>query len=1048
MLVRHPVALPAPRRSWLAVAASAALLAATLLEAGPGIAAGPSAADRFTRVDGGGTFSGFTPQSLDKSPATFMLELAAVPVTVADANVGNKMSKAQKDALKAQLKAAQGPVQKAAMAAGARVVGSYQLVYDGVQVQSTVDRAAALASIPGVVAIHRMTPVEPDNVHGVPLVGAPAVWGGVAGLHGEGIKIGVIDTGIDYTHADFGGPGTVAAYQAALAADTAAANPAYFGSGAPKVKGGTDLVGDGYNASGTGSQLTPNPDPNPLDCNGHGTHTSGTAAGFGVLDSGTTYGGPYNASTISSHGWFVGPGVAPKADLYAIRVFGCAGSTNVVVGAIEWAVANGMDVINMSLGSPFGGADDPDAVASDNAAKAGVIVVASSGNEGPNPYVTGSPAASSRAISVAASDPTASFPAAHLAIAGGPTINAIDANGYPFTDGTTYTIKVIYSAPDVISLGCSAAADGGASSLPPNTIIVVARGTCARVAKAIFGQQAGAAAVIMVNSSSAFPPFEGPITSDPDPAGPPLFGGFAYTVTIPFFGVTGGPTPSTSANGAALRAADGTTITATNFNLANPGYLGIASFSSGGPRSGDSWLKPDVTAPGVSIASAGMGTGFGPAILSGTSMAAPHTTGMAALVRQAHPGWGSVEAWKAAIVNTADPALVAGYTTRRAGSGFIQAPPAVATNVVAKGDPGTATLNFGFAEFTANYAKTDTVHLRNYGGSAVTFDVASARDAGHPHSLAMGSSVTVPANGSADFSVTLSVPVATAGDSSAFNDVAGLIRFTPRSGGNNGIALDVPYYFVPQANAKVMTSLNGSSLKMTGTAVATVKNGGGAIAGTADWYAWGITDPKDVGGGSADVRAVGVQSFPGLVVFAVNAWGSASNAAMNEYDIDVDVNGDNVADYVVFMADHGLVTAGAVDGLPGAFVFDVTHGSTSFAGYLATAPFNGRTAEIPALVSQLCHSGSPCLSNTNPRFTYQVIGFGRDGSIDVTGAAKYNIATQAVSQGMFDVVNPGGKATETLSINAAEQALTPALGFMVVSLDNRAVDELQLIRAP
>jgi minor extracellular serine protease Vpr len=1039
-------------RSWRRAAALAAT-SVLLVSFGDAalISAAPAGTGRFTAIDGG-TISGFVPKSLSTVQGTYMLQLAGDPVTVADANAGHVLSKAQKDTLKSQLKQAQGPVSDRAKSLGAKILGSYQLAYNGVKVQAAASKVADLASIPGVIGVHAMTPVAPDNTHGVPLVGAPAVWDGLAGLHGEGIKIGIIDTGIDYTHADFGGSGNPADYTAAHAAETSAANPVWFGPGAPKVKGGTDLVGDSYNANPASAayQPIPHPDPNPLDCFGHGSHVAGTAAGFGVLSDGTTYAGPYDATTVASHTWNVGPGVAPKADLYAIRVFGCAGSTNVVVDAIEWAVANDMDVINMSLGSPFGGADDPDAVASDNASNDGVIVVASAGNNGPNPYTDGSPATATRAISVAANDPSQSFPGAHLAISTDGTINAIVANGFPFTDGTQYTIKVIYSTtnPSALSLGCSAAADGGLNSLPPNTIIVVARGTCARVAKAIFGQQAGAAAVIMVNNSAGLPPFEGQITGDPDPPGPPLFGGFAYNVTIPFFGVGGGATPSTSTNGTTLRASDGATITATNFNLTNPGYLAPASFTSGGPRSGDSWLKPDVTAPGVSIASVGIGTGTGSAIMSGTSMAAPHTAGMAALVRQAHPSWDSVASWKAAIVNTADPALVAGYSTRIAGSGFIQAPGAVATNVVASGDAGTATLNFGFDEFVGDYAKTKTVFLQNFGSSAVTFNVGTANDAGRLHSIGLASSVTVPADGKATLDVTLGVPVATVGNSDALRDVAGLITFTPQGGGNNGVALRVPYYFVPQANAKIMTSMNNSSLKKTGAATATVRNGGGAITGTADWYAWGLSDPKDTGGGSADVRAVGIQAFPGVVAFAVNTWGSASNSAMNEFDIYVDVNGDGHDDYVVFSADEGAVTTGTSDGRTGAFVFDLrTSGLTN--AFLADAPFNGRTLVIPALVSQLCRSGSPCLSAGSPRLTYHVFGFGRDGSVDaVAGPAKFNAFTPAISNGMFDVVAPGSAATETVSINSTESALTPALGLMIVSHDNRAVDEVQLISAP
>ena len=91
---------------------------------------------------------------------------------------------------------------------------------------------------------------------------------------------------------------------------------------------------------------------------------AGSAAGFGVLADGTTYAGPYNQTT-HDNAFTVGPGVAPRADLYAIRVFGCAGSTSVVPEALEWAVDNDMDVVNMSLGSSFGTADDASAAATD-----------------------------------------------------------------------------------------------------------------------------------------------------------------------------------------------------------------------------------------------------------------------------------------------------------------------------------------------------------------------------------------------------------------------------------------------------------------------------------------------------------------------------------------------------------------------------------------------------------------------------------------------------------------------------------------------------------
>ncbi len=199
----------------------------------------------------------------------------------------------------------------------------------------------------------------------------------------------------------------------ALASDTLPANPAWFGPGAPKVKGGIDLVGDDYNADPTSARRTSRFRIRTRT-RSTATATARTPRARRPASASWRTGTRTPARTTrrpsSGNSWIVGPGVAPKADIYAVRVFGCEGSTDVVVDAIEWAVANDMDVINMSLGSPFGAPDTPDAVASTNAARDGVIVVASSGNNGGNAYITGSPASSPGAISVAASDPTQAIP--------------------------------------------------------------------------------------------------------------------------------------------------------------------------------------------------------------------------------------------------------------------------------------------------------------------------------------------------------------------------------------------------------------------------------------------------------------------------------------------------------------------------------------------------------------------------------------------------------------------------------------------------------------
>src|SRR5216117_3274592 len=672
----------------------------------------------------------WTPLGVSKAPVTVVVQLAGDSVAEQQANAGRKLDRDEKERIKGQLKSQHDGMRGSIESVGGTVIANYRAAYNGIKVRIAADRVKELAALPGVVAVRPLQLMKPNNLRGIPLIGAPSVWQNL-GLHGEGVKIAIIDTGIDYTHANFGGPGTKAAFEAAAATSTEPANTALFGPAAPRIKGGFDFVGDAYDAGAPANspKLIPHPDENPLDCNGHGSHVAGTAAGSGITSAGATYTGPYNATIVTPANFSVGPGVAPKADLYALRVFGCEGSTDVTVDAIDWAVDHDMDVINMSLGSPFGSKDDPSAVASTNAAKAGVIVVASAGNSGFSPYITGSPATADGAISVAANDPYPNFPGATLTFSG-TTIPAINANGFALSGSSTFNVKVVKNADETLSLGCSVAAFGG--PLPPNTIAVVNRGTCARVAKAIFGQQAGAAVVVMVNNAAGFPPFEGPITSNPDDGTP-------FKVTIPFLGVRG-PFTTASSDGAKLfAAANGTATTVAAASIVNPGFTGFASFTSGGPRTGDSGLKPDVTAPGVSIISTAIGTGNSGAALSGTSMASPHVAGVAALTRQAHPTW-RVADIKAAIVNTGRPSGVAGYSTSLGGTGLVQPASSTATQVVARteGQRFGASLNFGFAEFSDRFRRTKDISLRNHGSSDAIFNVAQAAASGSPHSVSLG----------------------------------------------------------------------------------------------------------------------------------------------------------------------------------------------------------------------------------------------------------------------------------------------------------------------
>jgi hypothetical protein len=437
---------------------------------------------------------------------------------------------------------------------------------------------------------------------------------------------------------------------------------------------------------------------------------------------------------------------------------------------------------------------------------------------------------------------------------------------------------------------------------------------------------------------------------------------------------------------------------------------------------------------------------------------------VAVLTRQAHPSW-SVADIKAAMVNTGDPSGVFGYRTSLGGTGLVQPAKSVATQSVAYpagGTPFDVALNFGLQELKSDFSQTKSVKIDNNGSSAATFNVTQAVPSGSPHTVSFSaSSVTVPAHGSASVDVTLNVPAATAGSANggglSFHEVAGLVTLTPAAGSNNGVTLRVPYYLVPRPQAAVSTKVD---LQVGATATATVSNKAGApIAGDADFYAWGLADGKDKGNAANDVRAVGVQSFPfpsgtnplrRIISFAVNTYDAWSNASTNEFDIYVDVDGDGTYDYIVVGADQGAVQTGTYNGLMGAFVYS-TRSKGAVINFLATAPTDGSTAELPVLSSALCRANEPCLDGTtNTRITYRAVSFDvSNGGVDeVDGTGHYNPWHEAITTGGFaGGVAPGASdSSNDVTIDSTEWAQTPAMGLMIVTLDNKnGSDEAQLV---
>jgi subtilisin family serine protease len=642
---------------------------------------------------------------------------------------------------------------------GATVLYRTQRVYNGIAARVDASKLNEIAGLPGVKAIHPLIRHERSNEFSVRLIGAPSLWQGAGAppeLTGAGLKIAIIDTGVDYIHTGFNGSGLQADYNRN---NTRAITetPSLFPTA--RVVAGYDFAGDDY----TGFN-TPAPDPDPMDCNGHGSHVAGTAAGNGVLTNGAAFTGPYNDPDLYINNDFeIGPGVAPQASIVALRVFGCDGSTELVSEAIEWAVdPNGdgnfndrVDVINMSLGSDFGYENDSTSVAANNAVQVGTIVVASAGNDGDSYFITGSPGSASRVISVASSVDAAN-------VLDGFRVNSAPINGiyaasnsaaYNWASSNPVTGTLVY--PPTQRTGCQAFTPANAALINGKIVLLDwTDGECGSVTRGANSVAAGAIGAILVDNSNAFDLF---IT------------GSAVIPMVSTF----------KAIGDILKTEVGTgTVDVTlsdEFTAIAPVIIPdlidtLSSFSSRGARRNGSALKPDISAPGDTIFSVGALSGSEGANISGTSMAAPHVAGAMALMRQLHPTW-TIEELKALVMNTALnnlrsdlPASAALFPPSRIGAGRIDLPLAAESQVVAY-DPaggGLVSVSFGNTEVLGTASATRTVRVFNKGAAPVTYNLAyvpSTTIPGVTYSLS-AASVTVPASGSANVVVTMNATAA------------------------------------------------------------------------------------------------------------------------------------------------------------------------------------------------------------------------------------------------------------------------------------------------
>jgi len=941
---------------------------------------------------------------------------AAIPLVAAPGMSQAQMASAV-EAQVARVEASQQAALGALSAAGVNYqrVASSQRVLNALIVRADASQLAAIRALPGVKAAYPERIAELDNSTSVPFIGAPALWSLGTGYTGDGIKIGIIDSGIDYDHVNFGGDGD--------GVPEAAEFPT------AKIAGGYDFVGDTWHPV---SSPTLVPDADPYDQNGHGSHVAGTAAGYGVVG-GATYGGAYDAGTPFAT-MDIGPGVAPEATLYSYKV---GSSSNYVseaaaILALDRAVLDGVNVVNMSIGGDFGDPNIGWAVAADNASLAGIVVVSSAGNAGDTYFIQGDPSTADRAISVAASvDGSLGVevvgPAGSLLLG---IYEAASASFGPAVYDVTGLLELVNDGVAPAANGCEPLV-----GFTPGNIALIDRGVCDFTVKVYNAQQAGAAGVLIANTSTGA--FGGMGAADGDP--------YAPLITIPSVMIQ-------YADGQALRGA-GVTVHMANTVVFGGSADTLASFSSRGPQrepdGANVGLKPDIAAPGSGITSTALGTGSGAVDYSGTSMASPHVTGAVALLRQQHPTWNVAEI-KALVMNTATHFVYQGnnqtppiYGPARVGTGRLDLANASSSDVIAynAAAPELVSVSFGILDANAPTALVRSITVENKGASAASFDVSyeSLADIDGVSYSVSPATVNVAAGGTATVQVTLNIT-----DHAGWNaphshdptvdeaqngyprhwlsEESGLVRLV-----GTGSELWVPVYAAvrPSSTLQATTDpllLGGPTgvefIEMAGTEVFT----GGALpyaelslVSAFELYGESEDDPSTTGVyDSADLQYIGVTSdynavsnlggtlydnsrlYFGLSTFG--NWSSLSEEVWFEVYIDADQDGSS--DYRLWNWNLGNPFFGESSDVFIVIVDDFGTGRSSWYGDYVNDLSADAINTVPFQNSVLfmgTWAGLLGLDDTDATFDFFVAGWYGDGTlVDVSDVMTYNVLAQGV----------------------------------------------------
>jgi subtilisin family serine protease len=592
----------------------------------------------------------------DETPSTWFVELASAPAV--DGTPPGQLKKEKDD------------FRKAAVKAGVRFAQRYAFdtLWNGLSIEINPVDLNKLARVPGIKALYPVVPValpeplggeNPDLFTAIQMTGADIAQSEL-GYHGTGIKVAIMDTGIDYDHPDLGG---------------------CFGPEC-RVTHGWDLVGDDFNADSTSPSYNPIPvpDPDPDDCEGHGTHVAGI---------------------VGANGGVVG--VAPNVTFGAYRVFGCEGSTfsDIMIAAMEMIHHDKMDILNMSIGSAFQWPQYPTAVAADKLVERGTVVVASIGNSGTSGlYAAGAPGVGEKVIGVASYDNTSVLYPIFEVISGTVTVDI----GY---NPMSYSAPVPTSgSEDLVWIGRACNGDTLEGD-PTGAAALITRGACSFREKALNAQAAGAVAVVIHNSSPGN--FNGTLGSPmPEPI---VVVSISLEQGLEIRGIMGDPPAAV-------------TMTWTDREGSFPSPTGglISSFSSYGLPP-DLSFKPDIGAPGGNIYSTVPVEQGGYGIKGGTSMSSPHVAGAAALLLEAKPGTRPLEV-RDILQNSADPAPWWGNpglgfldNVHRQGAGMVDIDDAIlATTMISPGKIAAGESEAG--------PYTQKLKLRNMGSMAVTYDLS------------------------------------------------------------------------------------------------------------------------------------------------------------------------------------------------------------------------------------------------------------------------------------------------------------------------------------